>query len=147
MLDQLRAYFGAPPASPADDEAALHLAAAALLIEVAKADHCLEQIELERMQAVLAREWGLGQRDLDDLLAVARDNSANSVSLHQEVDLINRHFSPQQKCDLVRGLWQVAGADGQIHHHEEALVRRLADLLYVSHSDFIREKHRALGDA
>ena len=81
------------------------------------------------------------------LVAVARDSSETSVSLHEHVDLINRNFTPEQKFELVRGMWQVACADDQIHHHEEALIRRLADLLYVSHSDFIRSKLKVLDDA
>ena len=147
MLEKLRDFFAAPPADDVDKEAALHLAAAMLLIEVAKVDHSLDAIELDRMRSVLAKEWGLGESELNDLVAVARDSSETSVSLHEHVDLINRNFTPEQKFDLVRGMWQVACADDQIHHHEEALIRRLADLLYVSHSDFIRSKLKVLDDA
>jgi len=143
MLDSLKTFF-TEEAPSVDDEAALHLAAAVLLIEVAKADHSLEEPEIARIKAALARDWGLGEQDLADLVAVARDSSDASVSLHRHVDQINRHFSPGQKVDLVRGLWQVACADGQVHPHEEALIRRLADLVYVSHTDFIRSKHLAL---
>ena len=146
MLDRIKAFFTSPDEDAGDDEAALHLAAAVLLIEVAKADHVLEDLELERMKAVLRDSWGIGERDLADLVSVARDTADADVSLHRQIDLINRHFEPAQKLNLVRGLWQVACADGKVHHHEELLVRRLADLLYVSHSDFIRCKHQALGE-
>jgi uncharacterized tellurite resistance protein B-like protein len=147
MLGRLRDFFAAPDAvDEGDDEAALHLAAAMLLIEVAKADHNLDDEELERMKQVLARNWGLGAQDLAELLAVARDSSDSSVSLHRHIDLINSNFSPAQKNQLVRGLWEVAYSDDAIHHHEEALIRRLADLIYVSHSDFIRTKLQVLGE-
>jgi uncharacterized tellurite resistance protein B-like protein len=146
MLDRIRAFLSAESADTVVDEATLHLAAAALLIEVAKADHALDHIEIERMKAVLAASWGLDAKDLADLVTVAEDASETSVSLHQHIDLINNNFSPQQKGELVRGMWQVACADDRIHHHEEALIRRLADLLYVSHTDFIRSKHQALGE-
>jgi uncharacterized tellurite resistance protein B-like protein len=147
MLGRLRDFFAAPDmVVEGDDEAALHLAAAMLLIEVAKADHNLDDEELERMKQVLARNWGLGAQDLAELLAVARDSSDSSVSLHRHIDLINSNFSPSQKNQLVRGLWEVAYSDDAIHHHEEALIRRLADLIYVSHSDFIRTKLQVLGE-
>lgn len=144
MLNRIRALFSGEVDATADDEGAMHLAAAALLIEVAKSDHALDRVEVDRMQAVLARDWGLGDEDLADLVAVAKESSENSVSLHEHIDLINRNFSPPRKFSLLQGLWQVACADGQIHHHEEALIRRLADLLYLSHTDFIRSKHLAL---
>jgi uncharacterized tellurite resistance protein B-like protein len=146
MLNKIRAFFSEQKQDPNDDEAALHLAAAALLIEVAKADHALEWIELDRLKRVLSEDWGVEGADLVDLVAVAKRTSETSVSLHDQIDLINRNFSPQQKFALVRGLWEVACADKRIHHHEEALIRRLADLLYLSHKDFIRTKHQALGE-
>lgn len=146
MLKKLRDFFAAPDAAAAGDaEASLHLAAAMLLIEVAKVDHNLDDDELARMRQVLRDHWRLGEDDLADLVAVAQTSSDTSVSLHEHIDLINRNFSPGQKFDLVQGLWEIAGADREIHHHEEALIRRLADLLYLSHTDFIRAKHQALG--
>ena len=147
MLDRMKRFFSAADDAVTDDQAALHLAAAVLMVEVAKADHALDEGELHRLKSVLADHWGLGERDLADLVQVAHDTAEVDVSLHRQIDLINRHFTPGQKFDLVRGLWEVACADGEIHHHEEALIRRLAALIYVSHTDFIRSKHRALGNA
>ena len=37
-------------------------------------------------------------------------------------------------------LWRVTCADGRVDKHEEYLVRKIADLLYVSHRDYIRMK-------
>ena len=37
-------------------------------------------------------------------------------------------------------MWAVAHADNEVHPHEEYVIRKVADLLYVSHSDFIRGK-------
>ena len=104
MLDRIRAFLSAESADTVVDEATLHLAAAALLIEVAKSDHALDHIEIGRMKAVLAASWGLGAKDLADLVAVAEDASETSVSLHQHIDLINSNFSPQQKFGLVLSL-------------------------------------------
>ncbi len=144
MLDKVKALFSAEPEATVDDDALLHLAAAVLLIQVAKSDHQVEAPELARIERVLQREWGLNARDLDDLMKVADETTDAHVSLHAHVDKVNRNFSASQKCDLVRGLWEVACADGEIHPYEELLVRRLADLIYVPHTDFIRTKHQAL---
>ncbi|MCB1791820.1 MAG: TerB family tellurite resistance protein [Gammaproteobacteria bacterium] len=147
MLDRIKQFFAADVATDEDDEAALHLAAAALLIEVAKADQSLQPIELERLAGALAGEWRLDEKDVTDLIDAAKTSSEDNVSLHEHVDLINRRFSPQRKFRLLRSLWDVACADGEIHPHEELLVRRLADLIYLSHTDFIRAKHLALGES
>ena len=93
---------------------------------------------------MLKSEWGLDDADLSDLVRVARDTADANASLHEQIALINGNFSAQQKLNLVRGLWEVAYANNELHHHEELLIRRLADLMHVSHTDFIRSKLRVL---
>jgi len=144
MLKKIQAFFAAEESNDVDDEAALHLAAAVLLIEVAKSDHSLGDMEIEGLKGVLRRDWALDDSDLSELVSVAQDAADANASLHEQIALINGNFSAQQKLSLVRGLWEVAYADDELHHHEELLIRRLADLMYVSHTDFIRSKHRVL---
>ena len=144
MLKKIQAFFAAEESNDVDDEAALHLAAAVLLIEVAKSDHSLGDMEIERLKGVLRRDWALDDSDLSELVSVAQDAADANASLHEQIALINGNFSAQQKLSLVRGLWEVAYADDELHHHEELLIRRLADLMYISHTDFIRSKHRVL---
>jgi len=147
LLDRLRGLLdGAGGVPEMADERGLHLAAATLLFEVAKADHQLDPVEIERLRQVLRENWKLDGEDLSDLLEVAERESDNSASLYRQLDLLNGQLSHEQKYQLMKGLWQVACADGQIHHYEEHLVRRLADLLYVPHREFIRAKHEALGE-
>ncbi len=147
MLRKLKDWFSSPPAADAArDPRALHLASAILLFEIAKSDHHLDQQELDRLEQVLRDQWSLADDELLELLDVAKRESDISASLHQQLDLVNRHFSREDKIQLLQGMWSVAGADGKLHHHEEHLIRRLADLMYVAHKDFIRSKHRALGD-
>jgi len=136
-----------PQTQDSDEEAQRHLAAAILLFEVARADHELDDSEVARLEQVLRAHWLLDDQALADLMTVAGHQSELSASLHEHVQVINRGFSQQEKYRLLLGLWQVACSDRKIHHHEEHLVRRIADLLYLSHSDFIRAKHQALGEA
>ena len=56
--------------------------------------------------------------------------------------LLNKNFSPQRKAQFIEYLWRVAMADGKIDMYEDQLVRKLADLLYVAHNDFILARHR-----
>ena len=130
----------------APTESQIQSAAALLLIEVAKADHSIEQDELQRIQEVLSEQWSLPSAELDQLINDATETAKWNASLHEYVELVNAHFSQEQKYQLVLGLWRVACADQVIHHHEEHLVRRVADLLHVSHKDFIRSKHEALSN-
>jgi len=40
----------------------------------------------------------------------------------------------------VESLWEVAYADQHLDRYEDHLVRKVADLIHVRHSDFIRTK-------
>jgi uncharacterized tellurite resistance protein B-like protein len=144
MLDKIKALFSESATQADDNDAALHLAAAVLLLAVANSDHSVDEKEIWRLRSTLQRDWLLDEAELDGLVAEAQDSSGSSVSLQEHIDLINHHFSPARKLGLFRSLWQAACADGQIHHHEERLIRRLADLLHVSQEEFVRSKHWAL---
>ena len=144
MLDSIRKLFSDSAAQTGDSEARLHLAAAVLLVEVAKSDRSIDDEEILRLRAVLKGDWQLNETELDGLVGVARDASDKNTSLDQHIDLINRNFSAARKLDLFRSLWRAACADGQIHRREEALIERLADLLDVSRAELTRSKHWAL---
>lgn len=49
-------------------------------------------------------------------------------------------MDPDQRAELVEWLWRVALADARLDKYEEAMVRRVADLLGVPHHEFIRRK-------
>ena len=141
----IRALFAGNEAPAEESEAALHLAAAVLLVKVAGSDQTVDKTEILRLRSTLRRDWQLDDAELDGLMAVAQDASENIESLDQHIDLINRNFSPARKLALVRSLWQAACADGQIHRHEEEMIQGLADLLHVSTEEFVRSKQWALG--
>ncbi len=122
----------------------LQLAAAVLLIEVAKADFSLADEEKSRLLDLIQTGFNLRDDEVADLQRLALDAAESSASLHRYIETINRGYSAQQKVSLVSMMWKVAIADGEIHHYEEHLIRRIADLLYVPHKDFIRTKHQAL---
>lgn len=126
------------------DERALHLASAVLLFEVARSDHQLDQVELDRLRLELHRNWKLDDDELRELLEMAEKEAHENASLYAQVEIINARFSAERKFELVKGLWNVAFADGRVHHYEEHLIRRLADLLHVPHREFIRAKHEVM---
>lgn len=145
MFAGLRKFFDerlAPTGEP-DPEHRLRLAAAMVMLEVSRADFKISDAELATVALALQERFGLSRDDLDELLEVAKAESEESHSLHEFLRLINEQFSPEQKAGMVEDLWRVAYADGRLDKYEEYHVRRIADLLYVPHSLFMRGKHRA----
>jgi uncharacterized tellurite resistance protein B-like protein len=118
------------------------LAVAALLLEVARADHAVDAAERRTVIAAIARLCKLEDEDLDTLVATAAEAVEEAVSFYDFTATINARLSVAQKLELLETLWRVAQADGRIDHYEEYYIRKLADLLHLSHKDFIRTKLR-----
>ncbi|MYC58809.1 MAG: TerB family tellurite resistance protein [Gammaproteobacteria bacterium] len=144
MLGSLRNLFIAPKArsdADAPDAATrLELAGAALLFEVIKADHEMDDREFASIAEVLRAGSARNAADVEELIELARRESGAATSLYEFTSLINEHCSYEEKCVLIRNMWRIAYADSQISKYEDHLIRKVSDLIYVSHSDFIRAK-------
>lgn len=144
MLGSLRNLFIAPKTRPdadAPDAASrLELAGAALLFEVIKADHEMDDREFASIAEVLRTGSARNAGDVEELIELARRESGAATSLYEFTSLINEHCSYEEKCVLIRNMWRIAYADSQISKYEDHLIRKVSDLIYVSHSDFIRTK-------
>ncbi len=126
-----------------DPEHATRLAMAALMLEVAEADY-QQQPEEKAMLVELARKsFDLNQADADELVELASKEYEASTDYFEFTRLINEHYSEQQKIELIENLWRIAYADNILDKYEEHVIRRIADLIYVSHKDFIAGKLRA----
>ena len=118
----------------------LELAAAALLCEVMRADYTVTADELDTLRRLLNEHLDLGEAAIDELMALAQQEVDEAVDHYQFVALIREHYAYARRVELVRMMWVLALADGERHHLEEHRIRQLADLLHVSHADFIRAK-------
>lgn len=131
--------------TPADRERALKLATATLLIEVVRADYREDLTENEEVFAQLKRFFDLGEDDALLLVKEAEREADHAVSLQGFTRLLHERLSLEEKHTVIEMLWRVALADDHLDKHEDHLVRKLADLLYVSHGDLIRIRNAVMG--
>jgi uncharacterized tellurite resistance protein B-like protein len=141
MLAKLKQYFeNNLAADEQDTEAALKRAACALMLEVSKADFNQNEDEIRRVDTLLEKRYQVPAIELAKMRDLAEQENAANNSLHPFTLLVKEHYDNQQKFQLVESLWQVAYDDGVIDKHEEALIRTIADLIYLPHSQFIKAK-------
>lgn len=144
MLQRLKNLFTAEAASPRDSTRRVQLAAAALLIELSKADYQQEAREHTAIVAAIRKCYDLDASAIDELLQDADTASAHSTSLYEFTSIINERCSEQEKYELVRELWRVAHADGDIDKYEQHLIGKISDLVYLPRSLFVRAKLEVL---
>ena len=141
MIKALKALFETDPAESTDERVhRQHLAAAALLIETARSDFSQDADEERAMEALLANTLELGLAEVRDLMTQASEQVDEATSLYEFTRVINDHYSAEDKLELISCMWRVAYADGQLDKYEEHLIRQVAELTYVPHSDYIRCK-------
>lgn len=129
-------------ADAVDDGRALQLATAALLMEVASADYEISAPERDTVRRLVEENYGVTADEAAQIAARAEQDSSHVTSLHPFTRMIKDGCSMEDRIEIVNMLWQVTVADGTIDAHETHLVRKIADLLYVPHSEFIRTRLR-----
>ncbi|MBN3563278.1 tellurite resistance TerB family protein [Aliamphritea spongicola] len=118
----------------------LQLAAATLLIELSKADYKRDPKEQEAIEAALNKCFDLDPEQLSKVIELAEQQSNDLTSLYPFTSLVTDNYGPEERFELVKMLWQVAAADGEISKFEDHLIRRIADLIHLPHGEFIRAK-------
>ncbi len=126
--------------------AAVDLASAALLIEVMRSDHELDERESEEFLQVLKETLTIAESDLQELRMLAEQEATQATSLYEFTRLINDHYDYEQKCALIENMWRIAFSDDKLDKYEDHLIRKIAELIYVTHSDFIKAKLKVRDD-
>ncbi|MBB1312371.1 MULTISPECIES: TerB family tellurite resistance protein [Aliivibrio] len=121
------------------DTAGMNLAMASLLCEVSNADHQVNAKEEAAKIQLLIKLLDLNEESAQELLVQAKIKSKASVSLYEFTTKL-RSLLPEERFQLIEGMWEIAYADGIIEPMEEAVIRQVSDLIYIEHSAFIRAK-------
>tara|TARA_B110000014_G_scaffold206191_1_gene156847 strand:+ start:116 stop:562 length:447 start_codon:yes stop_codon:yes gene_type:complete len=147
VLDAIKSFFSAELSlgNDEDEQCKIQLAAAALLIELSRADYQRDPEEQVAIEAALKKGFELSDEQLAQLVDLAEQENQDATSLYQFTNLIKDEYSPEQRFELVKMLWQVAMADGEISKYEDHLIRKIADLIYLPHSQFIKAKLEVIG--
>ena len=144
MIDKIKSFFSKNVLDPeAETTSPDQLATAALLIEVMVIDGDLDDQEMQAIAGTLSNMLDLTEEQIDQLIELSKEEVSEATSLYQFTKEINEHFDIEKKLSLMTAMWRVAFADGHLDKHEENIIRRVADLLHIRHSEYIRCKANA----
>jgi uncharacterized tellurite resistance protein B-like protein len=150
LLSQIVDAISAP-VSPATDaaarDAAIRMATAVLMIDVARADHVFEESEFERVLQLVEAHFRLTPEEAAELVNLASDKAEELTSAYEFTRILHQHLDADEEARIVGLLWQIAYADGQLDKYEDSLVLKISDLLHVSRGLVMRLKHDAQQDA
>lgn len=144
MFERLKQLLGEELETDTEkEEDELRFALAALVFEVVWADHDIDARELDALKKGLIDGFGIDEDRVEALAAHARERLGETTSIYPFTRLVMERSSEAERRELVTLLWQVALADDILDKYEEYTIRKIADLLYLSHADFIAAKREA----
>ena len=120
----------------------LNLAISILMIEVSRSDDVFSSQERDKIISLLKQQFNLDKNQVEVLMRLAEEKNNEMISLHEWTSIINEHYEYLDRINVIKSLWAVAHADNIIDKYEDYTIRKIADLLYVRHEDFIIAKHQ-----
>ncbi|MBW3627687.1 MAG: TerB family tellurite resistance protein [Gemmatimonadetes bacterium] len=150
FLESIRALFGSgstgsdePELNGAARADARHVAACALLLEIAHADGEFSQAEREHLESVLVSHFSLDAAAGRELLQLAESERSASIDHHRFTTLLRTGYDFEQKMSLAESMWGLVLADGDIADHEHYLTRKIANLLDLQPAELSAAKAAA----
>jgi uncharacterized tellurite resistance protein B-like protein len=107
----------------------LHVAACALLLELAHADEQFTDSERSHIHAVLMRHFALDYDTAQELMHLAEGQRADANDVFQFANLVRTSYDVGQKTLLAEIMWGLILTDGEIARHESYMLRKIANLL------------------
>ena len=144
MLDRFKTAFARRVKDESieddSDDQQVALAAAMLLLEVAWADHEIEEREIELIRTALIALYDISESQVEAVIAEAKLEHQEISSIFPFTRALNEQLDTVGRKRLLESLWRLNAFDGSAFHYEESVIRKIAELLYLTHGDFIAAK-------
>jgi len=132
ILDSIRQLLGTDSAARDESQPEVdpvHLAACALLLQVAHADGEFSAEEREQLEGALQRHFDLPLDAGRRLLELAEEERREAIDQYRFTSVVKKSYDLGQKMTLAEVMWGLVLADGRISEHEQYLTRKIANLL------------------
>ena len=143
MLNKISSFFNSLLSTDENeniDQLSIEIACAVLLCEVMRADSVFTENEQDELGLIITKQFDLTEQEVSSILKQAFELSENATDFYQFTSKLNQHYSLDDRIKIVTLLWQVAYADGELASIEEHIIRKIADLLHLRHSEYIATK-------
>lgn len=141
MISSIQEWFkGHLEADNGDSQHTIELATAVLLYEVMRADNKFDQLEQDSYRKQLENHFTLTGNELETLCTLSQSHADEATDYQQFTRVLNDLYGLKEKRAVLDSLWSVAYADHELSPDEEYTIRKIADLLYIPHNQFIQSK-------
>ena len=111
-----------------------------LLLSVANADYNIEKEEIKLIKEIIQDFFSIDTRETYKIVEQAIIDFKKSTSLFEYAQILNEHFTYQDKIDFIFCIFELAYVDKELHFMEQHLIKKISDILTVEHKDLIKTK-------
>lgn len=140
MINLLKKIINPEKASRDESKRKCEIAAAALYIDMAKADTDYSDDEREKIVLILKELFHEDDDYVRELMEDSEVELKKSISVYEFASEINKYFSQDEKYELIKNLWRIIFTDDTVDIYEEHLLKQIAGTLNLDRQNIIASK-------
>jgi len=140
MFDKLKSIFDKKIEEENEQFDTVQIAISTLMIQTAVYDGIFDEKEKSEILELIKKYFELTEDQKLSLFKIAMKVNNNSNDMQQFTRVLNTNLSEDEKLNIIEMLWKIIISDGHIDDYENALIRKISGLLYISDRDVGRIK-------
>ena len=140
MFDKLKSIFDKKIEEKNEQFDTVQIAISTLMIQTAVYDGIFDEKEKSEILELIKKYFELTEGQKLSLFKIAMKVNDNSNDMQQFTRVLNTNLSEDEKLNIIEMLWKIIISDGHIDDYENALIRKISGLLYISDRDVGRIK-------
>ena len=135
MFDKLKNIFNKKIEEENGQFDTIQIAISTLMIQTAAYDGVFDEQEKSEILELIRKYFKFNEDQKLSLFKIAMKVNDDSNDMQQFTRVLNDNLSEEEKLNIIEMLWKVIISDGRIDDYENALIRKISGLLYISDRD------------
>ena len=135
MFDKLKSIFDKKIDEESEQFDTVQIAISTLMIQTAVYDGIFDEQEKSKILELIKKYFNFNEDQKLTLFKIAMKVNDDSNDMQQFTSVLNHNLSEEEKLNIIEMLWKIIISDGHIDDYENALIRKISGLLYISDRD------------
>tara|TARA_B100000686_G_scaffold301711_1_gene337228 strand:+ start:45 stop:488 length:444 start_codon:yes stop_codon:yes gene_type:complete len=135
MFDKLKSIFDKKIEEKNEEFDTMQIAISTLMIQTAVYDGVFDEQEKSKILELIKKYFNFNEDQKLSLFKIAMKVNDDSNDMQQFTRILNDNMSEEEKLNIIEMLWKIIISDGHIDDYENALIRKISGLLYISDRD------------
>jgi len=135
MFDKLKSVFDKKIEEENEQFNTVQIAISTLMIQTAVYDGTFDEQEKSKILELIKKYFNFNEDQKLTLFKIAMKVNDDSNDMQQFTSVLNHNLSEEEKLNIIEMLWKIIISDGHIDDYENALIRKISGLLYISDRD------------